>query len=163
MNNHPKLSRTGIGILVVVALLAGCVETRVKTEQPGSMADINTVLVLDFYDVTADHGDSGMIKCPLCGNYFEAGQVPPETADRLTETAVEMMSRRTNISMFVNNRTANQETDGTSERRFITRTGQAAGADAVLTGYIYRYIAFKQLTESVIAPTLLLKARLLSV
>jgi hypothetical protein len=100
---------------------------------------INTILVLTFDDVTASRGDKGLIKCPLCGNYFEAGPVPPDTTDRLTQTAVDLLRNRTNIPLLVHDRALIGSNDTLPERRFLTEAGKLAGADAVLTGYIYRY------------------------
>ncbi len=139
MINLRKIFLLLVSALGVVLLLTGCVETHVKTEQPGTMNDIKTVLILTFTDVSAIHGEKEMIKCPLCGNYFEAGQVPPDTGDRLTQQAVDMLERHSSIAMLVRDRTINQGNERIPERQLITRAGKSAGADAVLTGYIYRY------------------------
>jgi len=134
-----KIYSIAISIIGWVLLLTGCVETGIKTEQPGSLSGIKTVLVLTFEDVTAAHGEKGMIKCPLCGNYFESGPVPPDTADRLTQRTVDTLRRQTDISVVVHDRTMNVGAEKLSERQLITRAGKLAGADAVLAGYIYRY------------------------
>jgi TolB-like protein len=134
-----KIYGAVIGMIGWVLFLMGCVETRIQTEQPGSLSGVKTVLVLTFDDVTAAHGEKGMIKCPLCGNYFESGQVPPDTADRLTQRTVETLRRQTDLAVVVHDRTNNIGAEKLSERQRITRAGKAAGADAVLTGYIYRY------------------------
>lgn len=138
MNDLRKIHCTCISIIGWVLLSTGCVETQIQTEQPGSLNGIKTVLVLPFEDVGAAHGQKGLIKCPLCGNYFESGPVPSDTAGRLTQRVVETLRQRTDIEV-VRDRSITVGTEKLSERQLITRAGKKAGADAVLTGYIYRY------------------------
>ena len=135
-NNRCLTWTTIIGLFFV---LSGCTENRVITQKPGSLKGINTILVLPFDDVTASRGDKGLIKCPLCGNYFEAGPVPSDTADRLTQTAIDKLRKKTDIPLLIHERSFNDSTDNLPERRFLTEAGKMAGADAVFTGYIYRY------------------------
>lgn len=139
MNYLRRIYYSGIAILGLILVLTGCAETWVKTEQPGSLNGINTILVLTFDDVTAAHGEKGMIKCPLCGNYFEAGPVPPDTTDRLTLTTVDLLRKETDIAVSVQDRTIDTGTGSMPERRLLARAGEEASVDAVLTGYIYRY------------------------
>jgi hypothetical protein len=139
MNYCRKIHSTGVSIFGLILILTGCAGSQVSTEQPGSLNGINTILVLPFDDVTAAHGEKGLIKCPLCGNYFEAGPVPPDTTDRLTQTAVDLMRQHTDISLILHDRTDDDGSGQVPERRLLTHAGKEANADAVLTGYIYRY------------------------
>ena len=139
MNRFRKIFRRLVSALGVVMLLTGCVDTRVKTDQAVTMSDIKTVLVLTFSDESAIHGEKGLIKCPLCGNYFEAGQVPPDASDRLTQLTADILRQHSNAVILVQDRTINHGAEQIPERQIITRAGQSVGADAVLTGYIYRY------------------------
>jgi hypothetical protein len=139
MKISKKRGRLSIGILGLLFVLAGCADNRVNTQQPGSLKGINTILVLTFDDVTASHGDKGLIKCPLCGNYFEAGPVPQDTPDRLTQTAVDLLRKNTDIPVLIHDRSFAESSNTLPERRFLTEAGKKSRADAVLTGYIYRY------------------------
>lgn len=118
---------------------SGCAETPIKSEQPGSLDGVKTVLVLSFYDVAAVHNSQGIVKCPLCGNYFESGKVPPETIERLTQRTVDLLSQQNAVTVIVKERDLSPNADLLPERLFIARAGKSAGADAVLTGYVYRY------------------------
>ena len=139
MNNLYNRCSTWATILGLFFILSGCTENQVTTQKPGSLKDINTILVLTFDDVTASRGEKGLIKCPLCGNYFEAGPVPADTTDRLTQSAIDKLRKKTDIPLLVHDRTFNDRTDTLPERRFLTEAGKMAGADAVFTGYVYRY------------------------
>ena len=139
MNNLQKTIRTVVNVFLTAFILSGCAETTVKSEQPGSLDGVKTVLVLGFYDAAAGHDSQGMVKCPLCGNYFESGEVPPDTIDRLTERTVDLLKQQNDVTVIVQERAPASNANFLPERQFITRAGKSAGADAVLTGYVYRY------------------------
>lgn len=124
----------------------GCATTDVITEQTGSPAGIESILIIPFTDLTKAYGDSGMIKCPLCGNYFEAGQVPSDQENRLTDELIDRLEKQTNWRIITGSRemalaaeTGPKSTQMTTERQLLLNIGRTVQADAVLSGYIYRY------------------------
>ncbi|MFZ0611058.1 MAG: hypothetical protein WAM73_02350 [Desulfobacterales bacterium] len=131
-----------IGLFWLIA--AGCTSADVKTVRTGSAAGIDSILVLPFDDRSKIYGEAGLIKCPLCDYYFEAGPVPPTAAERLSERLVESLGSRTAATLITHDRSfdnsqASFGANRPTERMLLAQAGRSAGADAVLTGYIYRY------------------------
>ncbi|MGB8425721.1 MAG: hypothetical protein WCD88_08050 [Desulfobacterales bacterium] len=131
-----------LGLFWLIA--AGCTSADVKTVRTGSTAGIDSILVLPFDDRAKIYGETGLIKCPLCDYYFEAGPVPPALAEQLSERLVELLGPRTAATLITHDRSfddsrAPSGKDRPTERMLLSQAGRSAGADAVLTGYIYRY------------------------
>jgi len=131
-----------IGLLVLIA--SGCSTTGVKTVRVGSAAGIKSILVLPFDDLAKIYGEAGLIKCPLCDYYFEAGPVPPNAVDWLSERLVGLIEQRSTAALITHGRSFDHSKPASStgmltERKLVAQAGRSVKADAVLTGYIYRY------------------------
>jgi hypothetical protein len=131
-----------IGLLVLIA--SGCSTTGVKTVRVGSAAGIKSILVLPFDDLAKIYGEAGLIKCPLCDYYFEAGPVPPNAVDWLSERLVGLIEQRSTAALITHDRSFDHSKPASStgmltERKLVAQAGRSVKADAVLTGYIYRY------------------------
>jgi len=131
-----------LGLLVFSAV--GCSTTGVKTVRVGSAADINSILVLPFDDLSKIYGKAGLIKCPLCDYYFEAGPVPPNAVDWLSERLVGLLGQQSTVALITHDRSFDHSKPASStgmltERKLVAQAGRSVKADAVVSGYIYRY------------------------
>jgi hypothetical protein len=144
-----KLSHSGrqIGLILfglLVFIATGCSTSGVKTVRVAPASGINSILVLPFDDLAKIYGEAGLIKCPLCDYYFEAGPVPPNAVDRLSERMVGLLRQQSTAALITHSRSFDQSKPASStsmltERKMVVQAGQSIKADAVLTGYIYRY------------------------
>jgi len=137
--------RVGLVLLgFLVFIVSGCSTTGVKTVRVGSAAGIKSILVLPFDDLSKIYGEAGLIKCPLCDYYFEAGPVPPNAVDWLSERLVGLLGQQTTAALSTHDRSFDHSKPASStgmltERKLVAQAGRSVKADAVLTGYIYRY------------------------
>ena len=137
--------RVGLILLgLLVFITTGCSTSGVKTVRFGSAAGIKSILVLPFDDLAKIYGEAGLIKCPLCDYYFEAGPVPPNALDWLSERLVGILGQQSTAVLITHGRSFDQSKPASStgmltERNMVAQAGRSIKADAVLTGYIYRY------------------------
>lgn len=141
-HNGRRIGSVLLGFLVFIA--SGCGTTGVKTVRVGSADGITSILVLPFDDLTKIYGEDGLIKCPLCDYYFEAGPVPPHAVDWLSERLVGLLGQKSTATLITHDRSFDQSKQASStgmltERKLVAQAGRSVKADAVLTGYIYRY------------------------
>lgn len=137
--------RVGLILFGLFLLIAtGCSTTGVKTVTVGPAGGIKSILVLPFDDLAKIYGEAGLIKCPLCDYYFEAGPVPPNAVDGLSERLVGLLGQHTTAALITHGRSFDHSEQASStgmltERNMVAQAGRFSKADAVLTGYIYRY------------------------
>ena len=141
-HNCRRIGFVLLGFFVFIA--SGCSTTGVKTVRVGSAAGIKSILVLPFDDLSKIYGDAGLIKCPLCDYYFEAGPVPPNAVDWLSERLVGLLGQQATAALSTHDRSFDHSKPASStgmltERKLVAQAGRSVKADAVLTGYIYRY------------------------
>jgi hypothetical protein len=141
-HNDRRVGLVLLGLLLLIA--SGCSTTGVKTVRVGSVAGINSILVLPFDDLAKIYGEAGLIKCPLCDYYFEAGPVPPNAVDWLSERLVGILGQHSTAVLITHGRSFDQSKPASStgmltERKLVAQAGRSVKTDAVLTGYIYRY------------------------
>jgi hypothetical protein len=144
-----KLPHSGhrVGIILfglLVFITTGCNTSGVKTVRFGPAAGISSILVLPFDDLPKIYGEAGLIKCPLCDYYFEAGPVQPNAVDGLSERLVGLLGQQTTAALITHGRSFDHSEQASStgmltERNMVAQAGRSTQADAVLTGYIYRY------------------------
>jgi len=133
-------------IAVVLCIIAGCRTDMALSNPDLSQAGVENILILPLADLTQIYGVAGMIKCPLCANYFEAGHVPKIAGQILTEELISHVNNHTRFGIVSNYRAKSGLMDPAAldqriydERGYLIRTGRTAQADAVLTGYVYRF------------------------
>lgn len=137
--------RVGLILFGLFLLIAtGCSTTGVKTVTVGPAGGIKSILVLPFDDLAKIYSETGLIKCPLCDYFFEAGPVPPNAVDWLSEQLVGMLGQQSTAALITHGRSFDHSeqassTDMLTERKLVAQAGRSSNADAVLTGYIYRY------------------------
>jgi hypothetical protein len=130
------------GLLVLI--VTGCGTTGVKTVTVGPATGIKSILVLPFDNLSKIYGEAGLIKCPLCDYYFEAGPVPSNAVDWLSERLVGLLGQQSTAALITHDRSFDHSKPASStgmltERKLVAQAGRSVKADAVLTGYIYRY------------------------
>lgn len=141
-HNGRRVGLVLLGFLVFIA--TACSTTGIKAVGPGSAAGVKSILVLPFDDLSKIYGKAGLIKCPLCDYYFEAGPVPPHAVDWLSERLVALLRQQSTAALLTHDRSFDQSKPASSagmltERKLVAQAGRSVKADAVLTGYIYRY------------------------
>ncbi|MGD2000351.1 MAG: hypothetical protein PVG81_09600 [Desulfobacterales bacterium] len=137
--------RVGLILFGLFLLIAtGCSTTGVKTVTVGPAGGIKSILVLPFDDLAKIYSETGLIKCPLCDYFFEAGPVPPNAVDWLSERLVDILGQQATAALITHDRSFDYSEQASStgmltERKLMAQAGRSSNADAVLTGYIYRY------------------------
>ena len=137
--------RVGLILFGLFLLIAtGCSTTGVKTVTVGPAGGIKSILVLPFDDLAKIYSETGLIKCPLCDYFFEAGPVPPNAVDWLSERLVDILGQQATAALITHDRSFDHSEQASStgmltERKLMAQAGRSSNADAVLTGYIYRY------------------------
>ncbi len=133
------------GLALVVILLAACSSQGPVVRQQGNMAAIEKIAILPFENMVALHGSNTGVRSPITGRVFVTGPVIDRGDQILTELLVSHVQRDTGFRI-VPSREAAAIMDGLfqrqgqewPQRRLIARTGQRLGADAILTGHVYR-------------------------
>jgi hypothetical protein len=136
-------------LLSLLALLLGtwaCTPRATRTEPTPTISDAQPLLILPFVDLTEIYGETTMIKCPICANYFAAGKVAPGAEALMTKALVETLKRTTQFQVLIQARsrydlpqTFNERHLGRAERTMLLETGRSFGTELVMTGYIYRF------------------------
>jgi hypothetical protein len=143
-----KSANTCIQACIIAAVLwvaAGCRTDTALSIPDLSQAGIENILILPLTDLTQIYGVTGMIKCPLCAHYFEAGRVLKIAGQILSEELISHVNDHTGFGIDSNYRAASEMDPAAldqrlfDERGYLIRTGRTAQADAVLTGYVYRF------------------------
>jgi hypothetical protein len=107
---------------------------------------IDKLLFLPFKDMSAASGKSNSVRCPLCGRVYLTGEVPKGAADFLTEHLTGIIKSRTDFTVIPGDHIdillpepASGDPGRKSERMLLIEAARSAGADAVISGYVYRF------------------------
>ncbi|MEZ4526401.1 MAG: hypothetical protein R2941_10825 [Desulfobacterales bacterium] len=104
--------------------------------------DMKKILVVSFRDMSTDTGESSGIRCPLSGKVFAGGKVEGRAAEIL-DTRLSAILQKHPRFKFISPDQLTDIRSGLSERsderEILAETGRKLGADAVLTGHIYRF------------------------
>jgi hypothetical protein len=111
------------------------------------MEDIETLLVVPFVDRAAEHGVNEVYRCGLCGGVFETGVVETGADTLVTEKVLQLVVAQKAVRLVPNDTVDDvkmlllQDPASTlNERELVSRIGRSLGADAVLTGGVYRWV-----------------------
>ncbi|MFO7665729.1 MAG: hypothetical protein R6V76_03850 [Desulfobacterales bacterium] len=145
--------------LFMPLLLAAC-KTGVIMSKPLSPLDgIEKVLVMPFKDVSAIYGKGNNAGCPICGKVFIAGNIQEGADVTLTRHLVSFIKSNTDIDIVYPDETRMHSDDFNSgnismthEVNKLIESGRLMGADAVMTGYLYRFSERIGTTYSVVSP-----------
>ena len=152
MKQQPILTLSNVFLFSAAVILCGfflfgCGSGQKATPTPGPrLSTDKRMLVLPFKDMTEIHGTDGMIKCPVCDNFFTAGPVSVNATDFLTSQLIKNLESRTEYQLEVQNRLfSGFITDGKGGKRLLSefenliKEGQALKKNYLMTGYIYRF------------------------
>jgi len=145
--------------LFMPLLLAAC-KTGVIISEPLSPLDgIKKVLVIPFKDVSAVYGKENNARCPICGKVFITGTVQEGSDVMLTRHLVSFIKSDTDIDILYPDQSRMDLDDFksgnlsmTNEVNKLIGIGRLIGADAVMTGHLYRFSERIGTTYSVVSP-----------
>lgn len=135
-------------LLFSLLLVFSCQSGRVHTSTlRADIKGIEKILVFPFKDMAAVYGENVNVRSPLGGNIFMTGKVEQGATDFLTDRVVSLMKANTSYEIIppgqacciVSDLPLKNKAQTLSELELIVETGLAAGADAVLMGYLYRF------------------------
>lgn len=145
--NHKK--KIGKCIMMVVTLafaLTACQLKAISPETaPGSFS-FKKLLIIPFKDMYRIYGDNVSFRCPLCKNVYMIEEVAPGADDFLTEHLFDLMKTHKNFELLpsehareVMSTLLSESGKELSELELLLETGRHIGADAVMSGRIYRF------------------------
>ena len=131
----------------VALTISGCgAPSKPRVPPRPSLSTGSRILILPFEDMTGIYGPEGLIKCPVCDSYFDAGPVSPSAPDFLTSRLISMLEKRTDYRIEFSNRMLGrfvEDAQGgqrmTSELENLVQEGRAVKAPYIMTGYVYRF------------------------
>ncbi|MBW1615321.1 MAG: hypothetical protein JRJ49_02060 [Deltaproteobacteria bacterium] len=129
--------------LLLSVLTFSCVKTNPNNlKQPETVEEplpqISKTLVVPFVDMSKIYGDQAMVKSLLSGDYFKTGKVDRNSSDFMTETLVTLAAESKKFGIIEIASNLYSDVSANDIDSFIQR-GKNAGADIVLSGYIYRF------------------------
>ena len=138
------------GILILLALITysfGCAGSGKPQPEYPPNEEIRTLLVSPFKNQSLLHGEGETYRCSLCGGMFTTGRVEKDAALFVTDNIVGALGARQTITLVSNDRVETlrrqlliENDQEPSEPVILTEIGRKLGADAVLTGSVYRFI-----------------------
>lgn len=139
-------SKTG-GVLFIILLFVLACQTPLKETQPvTSPYRFDTLLVMPFKDMSSIYGENESVRCSICAKVFVTGEVEKGAERFLTERLMVLLKQREHIHLIppgqaqgVLSRILSESKRSIKDRELILEIGRALGADAVLTGNIYRF------------------------
>lgn len=139
-------------LLFMPLLLAAC-KTGVIISKPLSPLDgIEKVLVMPFKDVSVVYGKGNNARCPICGKVFIAGTIQEGADVMLTRHLVSFIKSNTEINIVYPDDFKGTSISMTHEVNKLIESGRLMGADAVMTGHLYRFNERIGTTYSVVSP-----------
>jgi len=129
---------TIIAIVLTVVVLSGCASKDIASESGYRLMGTEKILVLPFKDITMIYGKGETVRCPVCGRVFITGVVSEDAMEKLTNHLVSNLKSQKNYNIVTLNLTGEEQT--IYDRNLIVEKGRENNADAVILGYVYRYI-----------------------
>ena len=135
------------GVFCMLALFYGCQTPVYVSEAQLDQVAFNKILILPFYDVSKNSGETIDTRCPVCGQVFLAGEVADGAAKFLTDQSIAWFKHHTDYQLVSVRRvkkgsltalySANQTT--VEAKKALSDMGRDQDADVVLLGFVYRY------------------------
>ena len=146
---HTKYIKT-VGWLALLLLITGlnysCSSREVLPDTSSINFDADKVLVLQFRNMTRIYGEDKSVRSPLTGTYFITGKVLEGSEEVLTRKLVSQLKERSDFMLLPPSQAKGELSQvlsknikGLSEKNLIVEIGRNLGADAVVTGNIYRF------------------------
>jgi hypothetical protein len=139
----PKIS----GVLFITSLfILACQPSLKKTQPVTSPYRLDTILVMPFTDMSSIYGEHMSVRCPICAKVFVTGKVKKSADSFLTDRLLALLKQRERIHLIppgqaqgVLSRILLESERELKDFELIIEIGRALGADAILTGHIYRF------------------------
>ncbi len=125
-------------VILAVIILSGCASKEIAPESGYHLLGTEKILVLPFKDMTMIYGKGESVRCPVCGRVFITGKVPVDAAEKLTNSLISNLKSRKKYKIVTSSMVGEEQ--AFSERKLIVEKGSEYSADAVIAGYVYRYI-----------------------
>ncbi len=129
---------TYIAIILAVVFFSGCTPKEISPESDYHLSGTEKILVLPFKDITRIYGTGESVRCPVCGKVFITGGVSKDAIEKITNTLVSNLKSQKEYDILTSSIVEEEQTF--SERKLIIDKGRKHNADAVIAGYVYRYI-----------------------
>lgn len=108
---------------------------------------IQKILILPFQDMTSEYGAGMELRCPLCGTVYTTGTVADGAAESMTTRLMTLLEAHSRYILIPPDESGgvvsgllSEHPEELSELDLLVQTGREMGADAVLTGKLYRYM-----------------------
>jgi len=135
------------GWFLVFGLLWGCQSPVHISEAPSEPLNFKNILVLPFKDAALISDMATDTRCPVCGRVFITGKVMDKAEDILTQKMVSWLQSNTNYQITSGSlskaslaRLYTTHDTMADTQRALMDLGGRQGADAVLVGFVYRFI-----------------------
>ena len=129
--------KANIAIILAVIILSGCMSKEIAPESDYNLSGTEKILVLPFKDITMIYGKDASVRCPVCGRVFITGEVSVDAVEKLNNSLVSNLKSIEKYKIVTSSLVDEEQT--ISERKLIVKKGREYKADAVITGYVYRY------------------------
>jgi len=133
--------------IFILGLFYGC-QTQVYVSEPtAEQVKFKKILVLPFNDPSMMSEDTMDTRCPVCGRVFIAGEAADGAANFLTDQSIALLKQHTGYQVVLEPPTRGSlaalysagQTPGATQRALADK-GRDNDADAVLVGFVYRFI-----------------------
>ncbi|MCP4374311.1 MAG: hypothetical protein GY797_40350 [Deltaproteobacteria bacterium] len=129
---------TYIAIILAVTILSGCTAKEISPESDYHLSGTEKILVLPFNNITMIYGKGKSVRCPVCGNVFITGGVSADASEKMTNNLVFNLRSQSKYDIVTASIVGEGQTF--SEQKLIIKKGREYNADAVIAGYVYRYV-----------------------
>jgi len=130
--------KVNIAVILAVIILSGCMSKEIASESDYHLSGTEKILVMPFKNITMIYGKGESVRCPVCGSVFITGKVSADAIEKLTSSLISNLKSQKKYIIVTSNMAGEEQTF--SERRLIVEKGREYNADAVIAGYVYRYI-----------------------
>jgi hypothetical protein len=135
------------GILLCLLFGGACQQNTQLVSAEAEPLNIRRILVVPFADMSAFAGENLDARCPICGRMFVAGKVAPDATRVLTADLTEWLAANTNYEIIFSDQSKLQIASALSQNGRLSadlgtlmQAGRESETDAVLVGYVYRYV-----------------------
>lgn len=133
-------------LLVLASLSLGCAGSgKSQTKSPPDI-EIKTMLVVPFKNQSLLNGENATYRCNLCGGMFTTSRVEKDADTFVTDAIVNILSARKTITLIPNDRVNSVRKklllgyeSKPSDLVLLIEIGKKLGADAILTGSVYKF------------------------
>lgn len=138
-----------LGLAAFVLLSGGCSTVSPKDDQTQTvLPGVRKLVVVGFAAALAGDSRPGWVRDPITGAFALAEPVPREAVRKMTETLFAGLIEKKNYELVSPGQakgvylglTDSDKALGMDPRLLLRKVGEAFSADAVLTGYVFRWV-----------------------